>query len=711
MLMLMRNAVMGCVVLAALAACGGGSSSPEPMNPNPGNPNPPPVGKSSLTLSGTAATGLAIVDASIQAKCQAGSAQVLSGPDGTYKMEIVEGKFPCVLQLTTPVTGVRLHSVVVGTGNAATVHITPLTDMLTARLFGRDVAGLFPNVDAASLVNTINAANVLAVQADVTALLQDRFNISFLQDFIGAPLRAATAADKAGGDAHDKLLDKVSAYFNPVQLGLINKALASTQTVADIKKLLVELKAAPVANAGLPQAVATGATVLLDASASQAAPGVVPNFRWKIIGKPATSVAELSLANTAKPSFVADKPGSYMFSVMVDYPGERYASSAVVEVTAQLDAPYQTTPAVSGAPNGGVYGEYWKLEFSGTNAGFCDVLFVSPSGGSYTPGMCISNGKLLGDFALRGDVEKTGSVTLNMQVNPHLPESTQTAAIFRGVFRQDGTGAGTWGIPNSAANGAWTATRYIGRQTYRSVTLANPDAGSFASGADGAAGVWRRPSTKNYPEFALILPNGETAWQTGSPFSSGMVHVFGEFLSDGATWQLGNKSTVHTSTLIEGVQASGSIVPKTRIVGTMSAAAGKTVTLSFDSYSIENALALSLADISGTYVAGGASYIAPDGSISGTTEAGCRIQGRIAPVSPDSKANLFRLKLTFYGPASNPAACYETQMGPDYDGYAFMTVSEGERYFYTLLRSSGVPVGYATPASFYPRYILGTKIR
>lgn len=709
MSMLIRNAFMGCVVLA-LSACGGGSSSPEPATPNPGIPNPPPVAKSSITLSGTAATGLAIVDASIQAKCQAGSAQAMTAPDGTYKMEIVEGKFPCLLQLTAPITGARLHSFAVGTGSVATAHITPLTDMLSARLFGREVGGLFPSADAALLVNTINASNVLAVQADVQLLLQDRFNITFLQDFIGAPLRAATAADKTGGDAHDKLLDKLGIYFNPVQLGLINKALASSQTVADIKKLLVELKAAPVANAGRPQAVATGATVLLDASASQAAPGAVPNFRWRIIGKPATSLAELSLANTAKPSFVADRPGSYMLSVLVDNPGERYVSSANVEVTAQLDAPYQTTPPVSGAPNGGVYGEYWKLEFTGTNTGFCDVLFVSLSG-SYTPGRCISKDRLLGDFALRGEVDKTGKVALNMLVNPHLPESTQVAAIFHGTFKQDGTGAGTWSIPNSAASGAWTAARYIGRQSYPGVTLANPDAGSFASGADGVAGVWRRPSTKNYPEFALILPNGETAWQTGSPFSSGLVHVFGEFLSDGATWQLGNKSAVHTSTSIESIQAAGSIVPKTRIMGTMSAAGGQTVALSFDSYSIENALALSLADISGTYVAGGASYIAPDGSISGTTESGCRIQGRIMPVSPGLKVNLFRLKLTFYGPASNPAACYETQMGPDYDGYAFMEISEGERYFYTLLRPSGLPVAYVSQSSFYPRYILGTKIR
>ncbi|KAB0326549.1 PKD domain-containing protein [Janthinobacterium sp. PLB04] len=710
MAMLIRSAFMGCV-MAALSACGGGTSVQEPASPNPGIPNPPPVVKSSLALSGTAATGLALVDASIQAKCQVGSAQARTGPDGAYQMEIVEGKFPCLLQLTAPVNGIKLHSVVVGAGSSATANITPLTDMLSSRLFGRDLSALFPDIDAASLVNTVNAANVLAAQSDIVNLLQAKLSISFLQDFIGTPLKAATAADKAGGDAHDRLLDRLGSYFNSIQLGLINQALVSGQTVDDIKKLIVELKAVPVADAGKPQAVATGATVSLDASASQIAPGVTANFRWSIIGKPATSVAELSLANTAKPTFVADKPGSYMFSVLVDYPGERYVSTAIVEVTAQLDAPYQTTPAVSGAPNGGMYGDYWKLEFTGANAGFCDVLFVSPSGSSYTPGMCISNGKLLGDFALRGDVEKTGNVTLNMRVNPHIPESTQTAAIFRGVFGQDGTGAGTWSIPNSAANGAWTATRYIGRQPYRSVTLANPDAGSFASGTNAAAGVWRRPSTKIYPEFALVLPGGETAWQTGSPFSSGMVHVFGEFLSDGAIWQLGNKSTVHTSTSIEGIQASGTIVPKTCIVGTMSAAAGKTVTLSFDSYSIENALALSLADISGTYVAGGASYIAPDGSISGTTEAGCRVQGRIAPISPDSKANLFRLKLTFYGPASNPAACYETQMGPDYDGYAFMEVSEGEHYFYTLLRPSGVPVGYTTPVGFYPRYILGMKIR
>ena len=70
---------------------------------------------------------------------------------------------------------------------------------------------------------------------------------------------------------------------------------------------------APTANAGLNQTVKHGATVTLDGSGTD--PQNLPlTFRWSFTTKPAGSAAVLSNAGAAKPTFVADVPGTYIVS-------------------------------------------------------------------------------------------------------------------------------------------------------------------------------------------------------------------------------------------------------------------------------------------------------------------------------------------------------------------------------------------------------------
>jgi hypothetical protein len=86
---------------------------------------------------------------------------------------------------------------------------------------------------------------------------------------------------------------------------------------------------APIANPGNTQNVGTGASVILDGSASSDAEKSVLTYKWEVVSKPAGSTAVLVGGTTAKPSFTADVSGTYTFSLVVN---DGKANSALVTV-------------------------------------------------------------------------------------------------------------------------------------------------------------------------------------------------------------------------------------------------------------------------------------------------------------------------------------------------------------------------------------------
>ncbi|MBS1132992.1 MAG: hypothetical protein H6R02_133 [Burkholderiaceae bacterium] len=93
---------------------------------------------------------------------------------------------------------------------------------------------------------------------------------------------------------------------------------------------------APVANAGPSQSVIAGSTVItLDGSRSIDPNGDLIGFAWTLTGKPAGSSATLSDPSSAKPTFTADLPGSYVASLVVN-DGALNSSAANVTVTAAM---------------------------------------------------------------------------------------------------------------------------------------------------------------------------------------------------------------------------------------------------------------------------------------------------------------------------------------------------------------------------------------
>jgi len=87
---------------------------------------------------------------------------------------------------------------------------------------------------------------------------------------------------------------------------------------------------APVANAGTNQAVAAGITVVLDGSASSDANGDSLTYRWSMLNAPINSQAALNTADSIHPTFVADLPGSYVISLVVN---DGFANSAASTMT------------------------------------------------------------------------------------------------------------------------------------------------------------------------------------------------------------------------------------------------------------------------------------------------------------------------------------------------------------------------------------------
>jgi hypothetical protein len=74
----------------------------------------------------------------------------------------------------------------------------------------------------------------------------------------------------------------------------------------------------PVANAGVNQVVSVGYTVALDGSRSSDANGDPLTYKWGLTTKPSGSGAILTDGLSASPHFVADRPGTYVCSLVVN---------------------------------------------------------------------------------------------------------------------------------------------------------------------------------------------------------------------------------------------------------------------------------------------------------------------------------------------------------------------------------------------------------
>ena len=74
----------------------------------------------------------------------------------------------------------------------------------------------------------------------------------------------------------------------------------------------------PVADAGTNQSIIQGDTVCLDGSNSSDANGDLLIYSWNIVSKPDGSTTELDDSSLSQPHFIADMPGNYILSLIVN---------------------------------------------------------------------------------------------------------------------------------------------------------------------------------------------------------------------------------------------------------------------------------------------------------------------------------------------------------------------------------------------------------
>lgn len=223
-------------VLLGLSACGGGGSSDASA----------PATTNTTTFSGTAATGAAMSGAAISISCMKGTGSATTAANGSYSANLTDITLPCALKATSADGNTVLYSLTSPSVTASTnqtANITPLTQLLVAKLAGTDPASFFANLNTAA--SSVTAANVSSAQAAVLDILSNAgVNVSNVGDLLVGALVPATSS--ASGNAYDVALDALAAAL--VKSGTSLKELATAVASSDATPASIATQLAPAAS-------------------------------------------------------------------------------------------------------------------------------------------------------------------------------------------------------------------------------------------------------------------------------------------------------------------------------------------------------------------------------------------------------------------------------------------------------------------------------
>jgi hypothetical protein len=182
--------MLAVLVVSLSSGCGGGASTT--------------LVNTTTSITGTAATGAAIVGGIVTLKCTSGmTSSPTTGADGAFTVDLGSATLPCLAKVSyqdVNGTAQELHSLATNTG---TLNVTPLTEMVLAAASGGSPSALFTTPADLSAIAAKLPAALATVKARLDNLGVDTTNLpkNPISD------KFTPAMGNVGGDAADQVLD------------------------------------------------------------------------------------------------------------------------------------------------------------------------------------------------------------------------------------------------------------------------------------------------------------------------------------------------------------------------------------------------------------------------------------------------------------------------------------------------------------------------
>ena len=205
--------------------------------------------------------------------------------------------------------------------------------------------GEFDSPASSVVIDTSNSTPVASAGADQSVTVGDRVTLdgSASSDVDGDLLEYQWSITNKPASSNAQLFDAldVAPSFDADESGRYEIALIVYDGMADSDPDTVTISTfnvAPVANAGPDKSTFVSETVMLNGRLSSDADGDPLSFSWSLISIPDTSGADLDDPTAIEPSFIADRPGTYVAQLIVN-DGEFGSAPATVTITTENSAP------------------------------------------------------------------------------------------------------------------------------------------------------------------------------------------------------------------------------------------------------------------------------------------------------------------------------------------------------------------------------------